>query len=78
MELNETKIEKYLKYYNIWSYLIFRYIMKTDVILLSIYRQSYTNDEAASWYDVIDGIGWICFFIGSLITIGYVFNMIGG
>jgi hypothetical protein len=68
----ETKVEKYLKYYNIFSYLILNYIFRKNVSLIAIYREAGDKGESASWYDVIDGICWICSVIGAIIGNGYL------
>jgi hypothetical protein len=79
MEPKETKVEKYLKYYNIFSYLILKYILrilKEDITLLTIYRTAGDRGEAASWYDVFDGVMWICLIVGGIIGNGYLLEVL--
>jgi hypothetical protein len=70
------KLENYIKYYNIFSFLYFKYFLRKNVSLLGMHRHSNNLAEAArqsaSWWDVFDGIMWICSFVATLFAIGLV------
>jgi len=69
------KPEEIFKYYNLFSWIVFS---RLSMDLVDMYKYSIhcaeKDGHSGSWYDVFDGIMWICSFVAFTIVWGYVFN----
>ena len=76
MKKHKKKLEYYMKFYNIFSFLYIKYFQGRNVSLLGVHRYSNKCAEdagqSASWLDVFDGMGWICSFVAAAIAAGYI------
>lgn len=70
------KLENYVKFYNMFSFLYIRYFQGRKISLLGMHKLSNHLAEkagqSASWWDVFDGMCWICSFVATLFAIGLV------
>lgn len=71
-------IRKVLKYYNIFTYLYLRYFRGKKQISLEAVQEftldlAYKKSESMSWWDVFDGIMWMCSVIFGMILWGFLF-----
>jgi hypothetical protein len=69
-------MDRFLKYYNIFSFLVIRYILdaRPDITLLAVYKFTTSDDSSCSWWDVFDGLMWILSVVASMILWGFIFN----
>ena len=71
-------LDNYLKFYNLFTYLVVtlkyytsdRKITPKDTYIHTCLKAE-ENGESATYWDVFDGVMWLCTFIGILIGIGY-------
>lgn len=67
-----------MQYYNLWSFLYFKYFKKKNVNLLDHYRfateQNFDDLKSLRTLDVLDGVGWICVYVATIIFVGFVMN----
>lgn len=77
--------ENIIKFFNVFSWLFLVYAMRIysvesnkRISLLETYEltieSSRKNNQGGSWYDVFDGIMWICTCIGGIIIYGYLLS----
>jgi hypothetical protein len=72
MKLN--KLDHVMKHFNIFTYIYLKYFReKLNISLEGVYVFTTSKDSAASWWDVFDGMMWICSFVAVNIIYGYMF-----
>jgi len=75
--MNNLNLDKFFKYYNIFTFLYMRYFLgKKNVRLKTVYQYTAKCAEKtasfSSTWDVFDGIMWICAYVSIITLIGYL------
>jgi hypothetical protein len=77
--MSEEKKKRYpLKYFHIFTWMYLVLIKRRDMTLEDVYHYTVhcadTSVSLASWWDVFDGVCWICSFVFGLILTGYILS----
>jgi hypothetical protein len=80
-ELKKKKVRYPMKYYNIFTWIYLVLIKRRDMTLEDVYHytiscadDAHLGSSMGSWWDVFDGVCWICSFVFGLILIGYILS----